>query len=113
MLTLCTSLSHGLLLLITCAIQEVDFALGGFTITRERLQVVEFSPQYMVETYLMVMKKPKESHTSTFLYMEPFDRVVWFWIIVAIMGKYLTIRKYDKNMHTHSSLNTRTFTCVS
>ena len=55
---------------------------------RERLQVVDFSTPHMIEKYLMVMKKPKQTHTSTFFYMEPFDKLVWFCIVLAIIRKY-------------------------
>ena len=51
-------------------IQEVDFAVGAFTITKERLEAVNFLSPFWEEPSAMMIKMPDDNKFN--MYMRPF-----------------------------------------
>lgn len=64
------------------AFQEVDWALGKFTITNIRDTVVDYTAPFWHESAQIVMKKP--SNDALFLYLGPFRHDVWLCLLASV-----------------------------
>jgi len=64
------------------AFQEVDWALGKFTITNIRDTVVDYTAPFWHESALIVMKKP--SQDALLLYLGPFRQDVWLCLLASV-----------------------------
>ena len=65
-----------------CPAQEVDFALGKFTINADRASVVEYTVPFWQEASRIAMRRRREHHM--FVYVRPFQYRVWLCVLLAV-----------------------------
>lgn len=65
---------------------RADIAIGDFTITSEREEVVDFSTPFMNTGISILYTKPMKQPPHLFAFMDPFSMSVWICIAFAYLG---------------------------
>jgi hypothetical protein len=75
-------------------VQEVDWALGKFTITSIRDEVIDYTNPFWYEPAVIVQKRP--SPNAMYTYVGPFRQEVWWSVIASVpfMGVVLAFVRY-------------------
>jgi ionotropic kainate glutamate receptor 2 len=71
--------------------QEADLAVGAFTITYTRSEVIEFTVPFMHLGISILFKKPEKQAPSLFSFLAPLSLDVWIYMLVAYVGVSLML----------------------
>lgn len=61
-------------------------AIVDFSITAERMQVVDFTQPFLRTGISILFRKPPQGELSLFLFMKPFSVDVWICVLTAFTG---------------------------
>lgn len=72
-------------------LQEVDFGVGHFSVVEERQMVVDFTPAFLIDHYIILLRKPDLSQSQIFICFGPFTNEVWVYVAASVICTYTLI----------------------
>ncbi|ELU17082.1 hypothetical protein CAPTEDRAFT_194620 [Capitella teleta] len=65
--------------------KEVDFGVGHFSVIEERQEVVDFTPTFLIDHYIILLRRPNLSQSQIFICFGPFTNEVWLCVAASVI----------------------------